>query len=144
MIDKSIIERRLEAIADRIDLGKCDLEFGPVVDGFFLKTKPKTTDFCPLWISISPWVFDISAGDGFSESDISCEDFSFEEIIISILSGRSKTIAVKLFSFIPRVVLDVPLPEGANFYMVRNGIGPDRRGVNRVYDSCLMPIQSES
>jgi hypothetical protein len=143
MTEISSIETALKRIVMRIDQSKCVPSMGAVSDGFFLDVKSLNPAFCPLFIEITPFVFDISAGDGFVESDVSCGDYNFEDVIVSLLSGHARTIAVKLFSFIPRVALEVPLPGGVNFYMVRNGIGPDRRGAGRSYDNCLKPALSE-
>lgn len=136
-MDMHIAAEKLGALQADIDLKKCHAEIGESRDGFFLETKTEDSRYCPVRIEVTPWTFDVSAGDRFVESDVSHEDFDFADVICSIMAGRARVIATKILCLIPRVVLEISLSNGSHFYMARDGILPDLRGLGKVYSRYL-------
>jgi hypothetical protein len=112
-----LIEERLRDICQRVDADKCEADIAFDNYGISLDIKTKNRKFCPLWINVSPYSFDISGDDRCFASDVEHDMFDYHDVILSIVGGVAFLKKRPCLYFFVMPYLQVNVEGGRHLYM---------------------------
>jgi hypothetical protein len=118
------IEAILNSIKNLVDGSKANLNILKSEDGFGMDLNIQTikSEYCPIYLSITKDIFDISIANKFSCSDIPHDDFDLYEILTSIIEGKIKIYSPKKKSIFSSETAEVDLHQDRKFFMSSAGM----------------------